>query len=163
SNTVAAQAEDRYNNVGKWLADSPNAALAESSIYPQGSARIGTAIKPVRGNEFDIDLVVELPHSSRMQKPADVRNIVGGRLREQSDFKRMLEPINRGWRLVYANAFHLDITPAIPDPAAGEHAVLVPDRKLADWKESNPVGFAGWFEDISKRTPATSPVQVEMR
>lgn len=75
----------------------------------------------------------------------------------------MLEPINRGWRINYANEFHLDITPAVLDSRLGNGAVLVPDRKLEDWKESHPKGYAAWFEGIAATAPGIGFGLVTMR
>jgi hypothetical protein len=56
-----------------------------------------------------------------------------------------LERLKRCLRLNYAGAFHLDILPACPNDRLGGGAILVPDRKLECWKDSNPKGFAEWF------------------
>lgn len=144
--------EQRYSAVSKWLSDSPLPALANASIYPQGSIRIQTTVRPIGRNEFDVDLVCHLPKAHGM-RPSDVRDTVGARLREHGNYQGMLKPLNRGWRLDYANEFHMDITPAIDDPRHESGGVLVPDRELKDWKESNPRGYATWFEDIAKRGP----------
>lgn len=44
----------------------------------------------------------------------------------------------------------MDILPAIPDQHRLGTNILVPDKKLQVWKESNPIGYAGWFEDRMK-------------
>jgi hypothetical protein len=145
-------AEQRYNAVSKWLSDSPVPALANGSIYSQGSIRIQTTVRPIGRNEFDVDLVCHLP-GARGMPPSVVRDTVGARLREHGNYREMLKPLNRGWRLDYANEFHMDITPAIDDPGHTNGGVLVPDRELKDWKESNPRGYAVWFEEIAKQGP----------
>ena len=80
----------------------------------------------------------------------------------------MIERKRRCIRLNYANEFHMDILPACPNPSNaefhGESCLLVPDRELKDWKDSNPKGFARWFEFkeqeavISFREKAAEPV-----
>lgn len=144
-------AEKCYIAVGNWLSDESNAYLSKSNIYTQGSMRIGTAIRPIGTNEFDVDLVCYLPNAA-MLSPNQVRDLIGNRLKSNDTYKRMLEPLNRGWRLVYANQFHMDITPSIDDKRSVS-GILVPDRELRDWKESNPKGYAEWFEDIAKKEP----------
>ena len=55
-------AEDRYKAVGKWLSkeDSP-LAIFSPEIYPQGSFRLGTVVKPIfKKDKYDIDLVCQL-------------------------------------------------------------------------------------------------------
>jgi hypothetical protein len=162
SETAAQTAAKRYGSVGQWLANGPEPSLADSTIYAQGSARLRTAIKPPKGDEFDIDLIVELPRS-RGLLPSSVINIVGDRLKAHDEYKRMLSPIKRGWRLTYANDFHLDITPAIPDLARCGHCILVPDRKLTAWKESNPKGYAKWFDEIADLAVVGLTTQAALR
>lgn len=149
TDTQAGLAADRYGTIGRWLGDGAHQLLADATIYPQGSARLRTTVRPVRRLEHDIDLICELPHTGPELPVAYVHGLVGDRLREHATYRGMLEPINRGWRLNYANEFHLDITPAVPDVAAGNNAILVPDRALISWKESNPKGYAGWFDCVA--------------
>lgn len=35
-------------------------------MYPQGSFRLKTTVKPLKGNEYDLDFVAELPQNSNM-------------------------------------------------------------------------------------------------
>lgn len=147
--TQATLAAERYNTIGEWLGDREHPLLAEATIYAQGSVRLRTTVRPVRRLEHDIDLICALPHTGPELPVADVHRLVGDRLREHATYRAMLEPINRGWRLNYANEFHLDITPAVPDSAVGNGAILVPDRALRTWKESNPKGYATWFDAIA--------------
>ena len=53
------ESEERYKAVGKWLSkeDSP-LAIFIPEIYPQGSFRVGTVVKPIyKEDKYDIDLV----------------------------------------------------------------------------------------------------------
>jgi len=54
-------AQDRYETIGSWLA-AEESLLARFGpvIYPQGSLRIGTTVRPRTGEEFDLDLVCEV-------------------------------------------------------------------------------------------------------
>lgn len=157
------EAETRYMSVAQWLADSGNPILANANISPQGSMRLRTTVRPIARNEFDLDLVAHLPYVQPFAPVGSVHAIVGDRLRQNDKYKNMLEPMNRGWRLNYANEFHLDITPAIADRATGNGAVFVPDRKLREWKESNPKGYASWFDQIAYLRPVISSKFAEAR
>src|SRR5919201_244091 len=55
---VHKRAVARYEELGDWLADYWGAHPAGGVVYPQGSIRLGTMIRPVTpGAEDDIDLV----------------------------------------------------------------------------------------------------------
>ena len=140
-------AERKYKAVGEWLA-TPGSLLADfrPEIYPQGSIRLGTAVKPVEGNEFDVDLVCEMKALPALDQKT-VKDLVGTRLSDNENYRRMLKEKKRCWRLDYAGQFHMDILPARPDLRKGNGCVLVPDRDFKEWKESNPKGYASWFED----------------
>ena len=144
---VAEQAVSTYDDVAEWLGqeDSP---LREYSpnIYPQGSFRLGTIIRPIQPEAgFDVDLVCRLDIPKERTTQADLKMSVGDRLRISPDFRHLLEERRRCWTLDYPQQFHLDILPAIPDPDAGEHSILITDTDLRLWQFSNPIAYSEWF------------------
>ena len=140
------QAQERYEGVAEWLSDGDHFLLRDFSIYLQGSTALGTSVKPIGRNEHDVDLVAFMPAGTTDLSPAFVKAVVGNRLKEHAIYARLLEEKCRCWRLVYANEFHLDITPAIFDPRCRQGGELVPDRTLREWKGSNPRGYRRAFE-----------------
>lgn len=140
-------AKDRYDAVSKWLSrkESPFASVSVD-IYPQGSLRIGTTVRPLRYQEYDLDLVCELGLDWNNNCPIEVLNTVEKCLKENEMYKPMVERKNRCIRLNYANEFHMDILPAAPNYHKNGGCVMVPDRKSEEWKDSNPTGYAGWFK-----------------
>lgn len=137
---------EKYQAVGKWLdADDSLLAPYDPTIYAQGSMAIGTTNKTIAQDERDIDLVCEmrLPESVTQ---AEAKRLLGKRLKESKVYSAMLEEKNRCWRLIYAGEFHMDLLPGKPDGrAATSTALLVPDKFLQCWKETDPKGFAAWF------------------
>lgn len=144
--TQYREARSRYEGVGGWLAESSDPALAGLVIYVQGSTAIGTTVKPIGRNEHDVDLIARLTHAAIGLPPAVVKRMVGNRLKEHGTYRRLLEEMCRCWRLDYANEFHLDITPSIPNVGCTNGGELVPDRELRSWKASNPKGYKALFE-----------------
>jgi hypothetical protein len=136
-----------YEAVAKWLSE-PGTLLARYApgIFPQGSLRIGTTVRPIGRDEYDLDLVCELLALFGSHDPVWVLNLVERRLREHGTYGPMVERMNRCVRLNFAGQFHLDILPARPDTALGDTYLFVPDRRLEDWKPSNPKGYAAWFD-----------------
>ena len=151
--TQHARAVGHYEAVGEYLAERGSPLERYSLVvFAQGSMAIGTATKPVGRDEFDLDLMCRLLIQSRAN-PAEVKRIVGERLRDHDTYRKMLREKNRCWRLVYAGEFHMDIIPGIPDPQGQtETALLVPDRALRCWKETDPKGYAAWFLARAKIT-----------
>ncbi|EAQ35296.1 hypothetical protein NB311A_13306 [Nitrobacter sp. Nb-311A] len=63
----------------------------------------------------------------------------------------------RCWRLDYANEFHLDITPSIPNPECRFGGELVPDKTLKTWKASNSMGYRAKFNRRAALLPRIRP------
>jgi hypothetical protein len=147
SPTQHDEAVARYGAVGKWLLN-PSSGLAHLNprIYPQGSLRIGTPVKPVGQNEYDLDLVCEMDFDWRLEDPLRVLDALEKALRDHGTYQDMVRRKNRCIRLVYANEFHLDILPGSPNLQGPNGAIKVPDRASKSWKDSNPIGYGDWFE-----------------
>lgn len=148
-----ALAEERYKGVGGCLANSGNPVLSALAIYLQGSVALRTTVKPVGVNEHDVDLVAHAPDLDVEISPAALKKAIGDCLRENGNYAPLLEEMPRCWRLNYANEFHMDITPSIPNPACVSGGELVPDRTLKTWKASNPKGYKQLFERRAKLAP----------
>jgi hypothetical protein len=144
--TQYAHARDRSEAVGEWLAGSADPLLAGMVVYVQGSIALGTAVKPIGSDEYDADLVTKTPGLPVTTSPAALKAAIGDRLRENDRYARTLEEKQRCWRLGFAGGLHLDLTPAIPNPRCDNGGELVPDKKLARWKPTNPVGYKELFE-----------------
>lgn len=139
-------ATDKYDAVGRFLAeqDSP-LRIYDPQVYPQGSFALGTVVKPLGRDEFDIDLmcVLDVPALTTQR---ELKRIVGDRLKLRYQAP-MLEEKNRCWRINYAGDFHLDITPAKPNKHGPTQTALhISDKEYLYWKDTDPKGFIAWFE-----------------
>lgn len=143
------EAESRYKAIGNWLdANDSKLHIYKPIIYPQGSFRLGTMVKPISdGDEYDVDLVCHLEINKDNITQAELKKMIGDRLKENETYKKMLEEGRRCWTLDYANEFHMDILPAIPDYEKLNDCILITDKKLRLWQKSNPKGYARWFAD----------------
>jgi hypothetical protein len=146
-------AKSRYEGVGDWLAQSDDPLLASIAIGLQGSVAIGTTVNPIGANEHDVDLVAHVPNLDVAISPAALKGSIGRRLRGNGNYAPLLEEMPRCWRLNYANEFHLDITPSIPNPLCRRGGELVPDRALKSWKASNPKGYRALFDKRASLLP----------
>lgn len=149
-------AEKRYGLIGEWLASDEDTLLSSAKIYPQGSMSLGTSVKPMKGNEYDVDLVCFVPYISADFHPRSLKKLIGNRLRSNGRYEGILEEKPRCWRLTYANEFHLDITPSIRNPACFQGGELVPDKVHDEWKASNPKGYLEWFREKADLQPSFS-------
>ena len=153
NDTQYKNAESRYEAVGNWLSSSDNAVLHDAAIYPQGSFSIRTTVKPLGSEVYDLDLVCLVPKFTPQTQPSVLKRLIGDRLRANEKYKDMIEEKPRCWRIIYANEFHLDITPSIYNPTCSQGGELVPDKNVNQWKPSNPRGYRLWFEERAKLQP----------
>jgi hypothetical protein len=153
SDSQFAQAKQRYEGVGACLAGAKDPALRAISIYLQGSTALRTTVRPIGVNEHDVDLVAHVPDPDVEISPAALKKAIGDWLRANGNYAALLEEMPRCWRLSYANEFHMDITPSIPNPNCRFGGELVPDKTLKIWKASNPKGYKRLFEERAKRAP----------
>jgi len=135
------------------VAEATHDLLGGGHIFAQGSFATGTVVRPVNEAEFDVDLVYFISNPDAVMQPATFKKALGDRLREHGTYRKMLEEKPRCWRLNYANEFHLDITPSIPNDACWKGGMLVPDKAMRCWKESNPRGFRNLFNLRAKMNP----------
>ncbi len=181
------QAVSRYKAVAEWLSDGDyEAATASPDVFPQGSFRLGTVVRPYRKGkecEYDIDLVCNLHLEKLGSSPEIVKKLVGARLAENAAFSKLMdEEGRRCWSMNYAEedgvGFHLDVLPSTEEEqgirqsllASGiradiaEQAIAITNRngsRAYSWCSSNPGGYAGWFETVNR--PALREVYVAGR
>ncbi len=76
-----------------------------------GSAGLGTTVRPLGREDFDVDTIYKVLLFLASGAPAELKKIVGDRLKENARYAGMLEEKKRCWRLNYAREYHLDISP----------------------------------------------------
>ena len=149
STSLYEQATERYETIAKIIQKDHVFNSIELNIYPQGSFRLKTTVRPLNQNEFDLDFVAELPEKSLMT-PYDLYNHIMRILKEDGIHNNMVEPKTRCVRINYANDFHMDIMPA-KLLNQSSHEIIVPDKELKTWyHHSNPIGYAEWFEEQAR-------------
>lgn len=165
-----------YEAVGNFLAENDSLKPYHPEIHPQGSIRLGTAIKPVaEEDDMDIDLVCELINIPQTWTQMNLKEAVGDCFKNSPRYCRMLEEMDGGkrcWTLLYregsANGYHMDILPAVVADNYGQLlktfdyknygqlAISITDKTLPnyatsvnhdEWPHSNPFGYAKWFEE----------------
>lgn len=167
-----ASADRSYKSVCAWL-ERPGSRFEHVHIdaYTQGSFRLGTAIRPLSGEEdYDLDIVCEFSVAKTSRTQKQLHDHLGHELRLYAERHGMKPPEGwrRCWTLNYADTaqFHMDVLPAVPDAqrqrllrearslslAFVEKSVGITDSehdnyrvRSDDWPVSNPNGYAEWF------------------
>jgi hypothetical protein len=136
-----------YSDVGDWLgAHGSPLEKYRPEIYPQGSFRLGTVVRPIRKNgEFDIDLVCRISKSKDQTTQAELKHLVGDRLKDRADLQKRIEECRRCWRLNYEPRLHMDVLPCLPNPERLPNGIILTDKALHHWQSGNPIDYANWF------------------
>lgn len=153
SPTQYGEAKTSYEAVATTLRK-PNSPIRtfDPDVFPQGSMRLGTTVRPLGNDHFDLDMVCWLAVSGKHSTPDRVYQAVWDALGADETYRQMRQRKSRCIRLLYAEArkFHLDVTPAVPDWNVRNNSLYVPDRELKVWCPSNPIEYADtWFKGAS--------------
>ena len=108
--SLYALADERYHTIADTIQGDATFDKLELRMYPQGSFRLKTTVKPLKGNEYDLDFVAELPQNSNMT-PKQLYDHIYRILSTDGVHNKMVEKKSRCIRVCYANDFHIDIMP----------------------------------------------------
>jgi hypothetical protein len=155
---LRAAAESEYQSVGGWLADHADPGGDGWRVYPQGSFRLGTVVRPEGVDEYDLDAVcvraLDKSQTTQAMLKGEVGEVLDRYLQARAgdpDGPTAREERKRCWTLNYPAPFHIDVLPALPNPETQPHGILLTDRKLRHWQYSNPIAYANWFQDRMRR------------
>jgi len=150
-------AQERFSAVKDWLNNGLYKSGYLPDVYLQGSFRLGTVVRPYhkdKDGNFDIDQVCELTKYSESKSSEILKNDVGDRLKENSDYERMLDVEGkRCWTIEYATennrpGFHIDILPALKSDEGTLYNIDITHKEnsIYSWSTSNPKGYYLWFK-----------------
>ncbi|WP_455538671.1 SMODS domain-containing nucleotidyltransferase [Terrisporobacter sp.] len=151
--TRKERVETSYKAICSWIEeDDEFFGKYKLQFYSQGSYKIDTTVKPLVGEEYDLDFVLEIKGNWQNIDAIYILDMLEKRLKNNDTYKDKVERKNRCVRINYANEFHIDILPAISENICeADTNIKVPDMEIKDWTDGNPKGFAKWFEDISSK------------
>ena len=122
----------------------------EIRVYPQGSYALETVIKPLKSEQFDIDIVVEFPKRNTNLSPQQFYDSLLQVFSGESRYSKIVEAKNRCVRINYLSTnYYFDILPVVP--SASENMKRAPDKKLKSWVRTSPIKYREWFESKSRQ------------
>jgi hypothetical protein len=162
-------AKKRYEDLGEWLEQDSKSKTAQFNphVFPQGSFRLGTAIKPIGDDDYDLDLACKFQDgASKMNcTQQQLKELLGDDLetyRNERGIKSPLESKHRCWRLLYKDdlGFHMDTVPCIPEDDVGQEHFMEgmintgTERELAETVSKHAVSIT---DDREDSYPVISP------
>lgn len=135
-----------YNAVKLWIEEDEKFFKPyKYDVYPHGSVRISTTVRPIGKDEFDLDIAIHLKTNWAIHTPQKIYDELKRRLLESGTYKDKIELKNRCIRINYAGDYHMDILPGIQESETDQNKIKVPDRERGRWVSSNPRGYGDWF------------------
>ena len=122
----------------------------EVELYAQGSVRIQTTVKPINGEDFDLDTVLHIYELYDRFEPSRVYNALVSVIENDAYYKSICEKKDRCIRLNFKGDFHIDILPGCMATLDNRNQIAIPEKKLQTWSSGNPRGFGNWFLDNAK-------------
>lgn len=149
SETTHSAVRSHYDALAQYLAEGRLAPYSPA-VFAQGSYRIGTTVKPIGRDEFDLDFIVELAVASSAE-PGDVYELVASEIERNGHYRGKTERKPRCIRISYPGQFHTDVVPAVPDQT-DPGKILIPERvgNTMRWRSTDPKGYVRWFEAVSR-------------
>jgi hypothetical protein len=151
------KAEARYKAIANELdSDKSPFAEIETNLYPQGSMKLGTTVKPIDG-PHDLDFVCEVAVEHTKVNPMALLREMYAFFQNHGVYGKMTSLKKRCVRIEYKDEFYLDILPACMDRQNGGNCIQVPDIQTKDWTPSNPIGYATWFNTMTRNALVKPP------
>lgn len=154
SDAIFDSANRSYKALGEYLNN--NLEDYKLVIFPQGSMRLGTLIKPIdNADDYDLDAVCKVYHD--FDSPEDLKNLIGDVLKNSDRYSKMLakEEGKRCWTLKYSEDanFHMDILPSMPNAQMHNNSILITHKEDGKYTfmVSNPEDYATWFDKLQEK------------
>ncbi|MBL1146539.1 MAG: nucleotidyltransferase [Pseudomonadota bacterium] len=153
-------AEKRYQDIGEWFQRPESTCFAfDPHFSSQGSFRLGTAIKPDKNEEYDLDIGCNLHRGLSKEKitQEQLKVLVGDELEQYRVARQIQESLKekaRCWRLEYADdmSFHMDVVPCIPEGEASRATLRKRMIETTGLDETLAMAVAGLAVSITDNT-----------
>lgn len=139
--------------------------LTADQVFMQGSYPNDTAIEPVDGGEYDVDIVAVCVDGST--GPTTALNDLQRRFEMNGNYASRVVPKTPCVRLEYAEdnvgKFHLDVVPARTNVDWSSVAPFDAPRRQGDWHETAPREYTDWCSSQGQRFTRTVKVMKRWR
>jgi hypothetical protein len=139
------QLDDHVAAIKSCLREDEGLSPMLRGFVPQGSWAQRTIIRPLPGQEFDADLLVDMKQQKAWaEDPKRYLQAVHGSLRTSARYRSRVELKTRCVRVAYANDCHVDLVPYVHTSGWFERHEIV-NRMENQFEEVNPDGFTSWM------------------
>jgi hypothetical protein len=140
------QLADHEKALTNWLREDPEFGPIMEGVSRQGSWAHRTIIKPLPGQEFDADLLVQMSRQRAWSKnPARYLDALYEAMLRSPWHRGKVEIKTRCVRVTYAGDCHVDLVPYIHASFYGYFdQQFIVNRKTDEFERVNPEAFVAW-------------------
>lgn len=139
--------------------------LTANKVFMQGSYSNGTAIEPVDGGEYDVDIIAVCV--DQQTGPTSALNDLQRRFEGNGNYASRVVPKTPCIRLDYAEdnvgKFHVDVVPVRENEVWSSPAPLDAPRRNGDWHETAPLEYTAWCAAQGERFVRTVKIMKRWR
>lgn len=138
--------ESAFTGLQEYLCEAYGVSASE--VFKQGSVPNGTAVKPVPGGEYDLDIFLVVPNAEHLDADKALSNLMDV-LNVHGRYKGKCNPKKPCVRIEYADeeigGFHIDVVPGRAS-SKGEAPLQAP-RRGGGWHGTAPREYTQWCLD----------------
>lgn len=136
-----------HENLRDWLAKHPTFSVVHVETFLAGSYRRRTSVTPIK----DVDIVVVCAMSEYDEKnPKKLLAKLKAALDDNKKYKTKTTPRRRSIQIELARV-DMDIVPTVA-PNGVDKPLLIPDRDVTRWFDTNPKGHVAWTQTLNAAT-----------
>lgn len=148
------QLADHEEALTAWLRSDSEFGPIMAGVSRQGSWAHRTIIKPLPGQEFDADLLVQISRQrSWARDPRRYTEALYEAMMRSPRHREKVELKTRCVRVIYAGDCHVDLVPFVRVPLYGIYdQEFIVNRRANELERVNPAGFAEWVRGKDRIT-----------
>lgn len=129
----------------RWLREDPQFGAIMEGFSRQGSWAHRTIIRPLPGQEFDADLLIQMERQqSWSDDPQRYLEALHETMLRSPRYRDRVELKSRCVRVRYAGDCHVDLVPFVHVPFWLYEQQFIVNRKANEFERVNPAEFAAW-------------------
>ncbi len=138
----------QYETLSNYIYNQHELVDGVLNVYQNGSFSTNTVVRPLKGEEFDVDMVVLFEGDFKRYRAKEFHEMLFNIFDESKRYGDRVEQYRNVIRIVYNDNFHFDIMPAFKHEELDKF-IRVPDTKMGangKWVSRSPKRYKEWFE-----------------
>jgi len=139
--------DDRVLAITNYLEGDATLGAAVRDVIPQGSYAHKTIIKPLKGRDFDADVLLHLDEQDGWEAKDYIAELYAA-FRRNSTYHDLVDRKTRCVTVDYADDFHIDVVPYLERGGASQRYIT--NRRENLFELTNPEGFNDWLDQQNR-------------